>query len=162
MADLLSALTADSTGWADVGGAVNDLFGAAGDTSEGNAYGEAASYDKLNAQITQQATGIAETQAQRQLYQVQGGTQAQVGGAGFANSGSSMDILRSSAQQGALQKQLIQAQGQITSNGYEAEAQHYSAMQKAAYSSSTAKGAAGAGNLIGGVLSLGAAVLPFL
>jgi hypothetical protein len=129
-----------------LGGAVSSLFGAAGDAAEGDAYGKAASLADENAKIAQESTAIQETQATRQIYKTIGGQEAQVAGAGFSSSGSAQDLLRSSASQGSLQKQLIQQQGAITAIGYEQEADAYKGMQSAANAS-----AAGSG--IGGLLS---------
>jgi hypothetical protein len=43
-------------------------------------------------------------QAEREMYQSLGQTKADVAGAGFAESGSALDLLRQSASQGALQQ----------------------------------------------------------
>lgn len=129
----------------DLGGAVSSIFGGIGDLSEASAYGKAANYAGQNAEIEQQSTAIQAMQAQRKITQTTGQEQAQVAGAGFANSGSSADLLRSSAEQGALTKNLIQEQGAITQNGYlEAQAQ-YQGMQGAAQ-------AAAGGGILGGIL----------
>ena len=114
------------------GGAVQSVFGALGDQSEASAYRTAASIASGNAQITATSTAIQEAQAQRKLFQVSGAQQAEVAGAGFSASGSSADIFRNTATQGALNKELLYMQGRITENSYEAQAASYTSMAKAA------------------------------
>lgn len=135
----------DFSGLGGLGGAVSTLFGAAGDAAEASAYGQAAKLASQNAQIAQESTAIQETQAQRQIFKVIGGQQAEVGGAGMLQSGSAQDLLRASASQGSLQKQLIQQQGAITAAGYQEEAAAYKGMQGAAK-------AASSGGIFGGLL----------
>ena len=53
-------------------------------------------------------------------------------GAGFAESGSALDLLRDSASQGALAHAVIGQQGLITEAGYEQQRQSYQIMQGAA------------------------------
>jgi hypothetical protein len=57
--------------------------------------------------------------AERATYQSMNQTKADIAGGGFAASGSGLDILASSASQGALQQSVIQQQGLITEAGYE-------------------------------------------
>jgi|ERR1700744_11962 len=133
-------------GFGQLGGAIGSLFGAAGDSAEAGSYTQAAQIAEQQAEVAKQATAIQETQAQRQIFQVIGGQEAQVAGAGLASSGSAQALLRSSASQGALQKQLIQQQGDITEAGYEAEAASYNGMASAAKSASS-------GGMFGGLLS---------
>ena len=127
----------------DVSGAVSDLFQgqatasqlrlkAAGDISEAQNFDLASGLAKQNEQFTEQSTAIKEVQQQRQNY-LQIGTQtADIAGSGMQLSGSGLDILRSSAQQGALTKQVIGAQGLITEAGYNEQAAAYTNMSKAA------------------------------
>jgi hypothetical protein len=138
-----------------LGGAVSGLFGAFGDFAEAKAYKTASQLAMQNAVITEEATKLQETQANRQIFKTLGAQAAQVGGAGLAASGSAMDLLRSSAQQGALTKQLIQAQGLITQQGFEAESAQYQGMASAAKS-------AGTGGIFGSILKGIGAVIPFL
>src|SRR4051812_29801498 len=97
-----------------IGGAVSDLFAAdaykakaKGDEFEKQNYQLAATYADQNAQYTEWSTAIKLTQAQRELSKSMGQTSADVAGAGFAASGSALDILRESATQGALQQSVI-------------------------------------------------------
>lgn len=121
------------------GGAANDLFAAEGFKykAKGNRlemqnYNQAALLADQNAQFTQMSTAIKETQQQRDIDKALGGTRADVAGAGFAASGSALDILRDSAAQGALTKAVISQQGLITEAGYHQQAASYRTMADAA------------------------------
>lgn len=64
------------------------------------------------------------------------GEKAAAAGSGLTSGGTAGDILRNSAQQGALNQAITKSQGQITVAGYEEQAQSYTAMQNAAVLSS--------------------------
>ncbi len=128
-----------------VGGAVSSLFSGIGEFEAAGGYKTAAKYAEENAQIAQQTSDIQQEMTRRRVYQSIGGTQAAEGGAGLATSGSATDILRSSAQQGALTKQLVQRQGAINVLGYQAEAASYQGMAAQATAS-------GIGGIFGGIL----------
>ncbi len=102
--------------------AAGSLFGGIGDLKEADAYKKAASLAANNAQIAAESTQIQETQAQRKIFQTIGAQQAEVASAGFAASGSNLDLLHSSISQGSLQKQLIGEQGLIQQNSFLEEA----------------------------------------
>jgi len=138
------------TGLTDVGGAVTALFGAAGSRASAGSYDEAERIARENAALARQATRIKDIQITRQIYQVTGQQQAEVAGAGFASSGSALDLLRSSASQGAITKAINEEQGVITANAYEEQAAQFAGMAKAARSSAEAQG-------IGGLLQAGGA-----
>lgn len=140
-----------ATGFADLGLAVTDLFGSRGAKSSAGSYDEAARIAKENALLTQAATRTKALLLQRQITRSLGSTQAAVAGAGFQASGSALDIMRSSAEEGAVTKALNEEQGAISVNSYLAQSQQFSAMAKAARSSAT-------GQTIGGLLSLGGAI----
>jgi hypothetical protein len=125
--------------FADIGGGISDLFAigadkakAQGDRLEAQNYGLAAGYADQEAAFTKESTAIQEMQAQRELYKSLGQTTADVAGAGFATSGSAIDLLRQSASQGALQQAVLARQGLITEQGYEEQAQSYRTMESAA------------------------------
>lgn len=120
----------------DVSGAVSDLFSsqatagqlrikAQGDQVEGQNYLLASTLARQNEQYTEQFTSMQQTMADRQIYQGIGTEKADIAGAGFAESGSALDLLRDSAAQGALQKEIIAKQGEITEAGYTEQAQAY-------------------------------------
>jgi hypothetical protein len=126
-----------AAGWGDIAGGVTDIFGgnataaglrlkAQGDLVEAGNYDLASTLAKQNEQFTEQSTAVKETMAQRQEFLGIGEETTQLAGAGFdTGSGSALDLLRSSAQQGALQKQLIGQQGLITEAGYTEQATAY-------------------------------------
>lgn len=107
------------------GGAVNDLFRGVGDAVEGKNYDLAAQLADKNARYTQMSTEVKQMQAQRALTMGLGETTADVAGAGFAQSGSALDLLRDSASQGALQQAVGKEQGLITEEGFKEQAQSY-------------------------------------
>lgn len=123
----------------DLGTAVSDIFAAQGDLLkakgsefEQQAYLGAAGLADQNAQFTAMSTAIKELQADRNLYQALGTTRADVAGAGLAQSGSALDILREGAAQGAMVKAVLGEQGLITEAGYEEQAKSYRDMASAA------------------------------
>lgn len=142
--------------FADAGGAVSDLFSAfgaqksadlsaeglklkaQGDLAEAGQYDLASTLAKQNEQFTEQSTAIQQAQQQRSTTMQIGGQQAAVAGAGFAESGSALDILADSARQGALAKATLGQQGLITEAGYNEQAQSYTMM--AATARTTAAG----------------------
>src|SRR5260370_172923 len=130
--------TGIGAGVSDIFSGFADLTKAEGDVLEGKAYGEAAQLALQNEQYTKESTAIQEAQANRELLMSTGHTAAEVAGAGFAASGSALDILRSSAAQGSLQKAVIGQQGLITEAGYKEQAQSYELMQQAANDAASA------------------------
>lgn len=146
--------TSSAAGFADLGGAVKDLFGGIGELASASGYKAAAGFATQNAEIAEQSTQIQQIQAERKAYQTLGGQRADVAGAGLEASGSALDVMRSSHEQASLTKQLIANQGAINVAGYEEEASNYNAMASAAKSSGT-------GSIIGSVVSAAAAVFAF-
>lgn len=138
----------------DFGGAISDLFGAAGSAKAGEAYGKEADIANQNALLAKTSGDIQVAQQQRALTLATGTESAQTAGAGFTNSGSAIDLMRSSVQQGALAKALISNQTAITVAGYQEQAEAAKGQQEGA--EMEAKGKAGGGILgaIGGVASL--------
>lgn len=135
------------------GGAVNDIFSsgqkaaglrisasgtriqgeagrlrARGDEVEAGNYDLASKLASQNEEFTRQSTAVQQVMADRQIYQALGEERASVAGSGFQQSGSALDILRDSAQQGALQKQLLGQQGLITEAGYREQSESFNSM----------------------------------
>jgi hypothetical protein len=145
--------------FSDLSGAVGDLFAAEGHRlkAEGNRV-EAENYDLAsdlslkNARYTEQSTAIKQAQLDRENYKVLGGQAADVAGAGFAASGSALDLMRESASQGALTKAVGQQQGLITEEGYQEQAQSYQNMAKAARLAAEAEDNAATGSEITGAI----------
>lgn len=115
--------------FSNAGGAVSDLFAAKGygfkaqgARIEQGMYTEAAGFADENVEFTKASTDIKLQQQERENLKLIGGQQADVAGAGFAASGSALDLLRDSASQGSLAKQVLGSQGQITEAGYEEQA----------------------------------------
>lgn len=120
------------------------LLKAQGDIAEGQEYDLAAALAEKNADYTRQSTAIQQTQLDRQISMTIGGQKAGFAGAGLAESGSALDLLRDSASQGAIAKDVLARQGLIQEAGYEEQAQSYQLL------SSTAKStAAGETNIAG-------------
>lgn len=149
----MPALSADFFG--DIGGGISSIFGAVGDLKEADAYKKASSIATQNAVLERESTGIQLAQQGRKVFQTLGAQAAQVGAAGLSASGSSLDVLRGSVQQGSLQKQLISLQGGIQENSFKQEAASYQGMAGAA------KAAAG-GGILGGLFKVAAAVVPMM
>lgn len=135
-----------------IGGAVSSLFSSKGNTAQANSYTSAAQLEQQNAQLQAASTKIQETQIARSVALSAGTTQADVAGAGFTMSGSALDLMKSSAQQGSLAKSLVNIQGAISENSYASEAGTYLAKAKAANEAQTA-------GTIGAIASVGGALL---
>lgn len=122
-----------------LGGAVQDIFGseahklkAQGLRLEAQNYDEASVFARQNAEFAKISTGMKLAQQDREIYKTLGGIEADVAGAGFAASGSGLDILRDSASQGALLKAAASTQGLIQEEGYQVQSRSYTRMGEAA------------------------------
>lgn len=134
----------------DAGGAVSSLFAgfgassqaglqaegldikAQGDLAEASNYDLASDLAQQNEKFTETSTAVKAQQIARSNFQTIGGQQADVAGAGFASSGSSLDLLRDSASQGALTSAVAGQQGLITEASYTEQAKSYQTMSQAA------------------------------
>lgn len=141
-------------------GAVSDIFAGFGDEAKASAdlaeqseYQEAATLAGQNDQYTEESTAIQEAQQNRQVTQALGKTTASVAGAGFAQSGSAVDILRSGAQQGAISLATTSQQGLITEAGYQEQQQSFTTMANAAGEAASAEKTAAVGAFIGAGIS---------
>lgn len=128
-----------------VGGAVGDLFSAdalrskaKGNRIEAEQYDVAAGMARKNEQYSKTSTEIKQFQTSRSINTTVGQQAADVAASGFEASGSSLDLLRDSAAQGALTKAVVGAQGLIEQEGYEAQAKSYDLMASAARMSADA------------------------
>lgn len=154
--------------FSDLGAGVSDIFAgfgaqskAQGDYLERDNYQQAAGFAGDEATYTAWSTNIKQAQETRQITQSLGRTTADVAGAGFAESGSAIDILRGSASQGALAKATLGEQGLITEAGYQEQATSYNNMAEAAQMAGDAEKKAATGDFIAGGIKLvaGAATL---
>jgi hypothetical protein len=145
-----------ATAGADRAQAAADLAKAAGYNEESTAYSEAAGYAAGNVQLAEESTAIKTYQNNRLVNRAIGAQRAQIGGAGFTESGSGLDILRSSAQQGALATGLIGVQGAINEQGYLAQQSADVALsQEATTAANAATAAAGDANKAAGAAETG-------
>jgi hypothetical protein len=150
-----------SGAFSTIGGGVSDLFAAQGarskaqgDYFEAQEYDLAARYADQEAEFTKESTAIQAMQSERATYQSMSQTRADVGGAGFAASGSGLDILAQSASQGALQKAVLERQGLIQEQGYLEQAQSFRMMESAAEMAGNAEKKAAIGDEITGGLKI--------
>ena len=151
-----------SSTFTNLSGAAGDLFAAqghkikaAGNRVEAENYDLASQFSLQNVEFTKTSTAIKSAQLDRENTKMLGGIQADVAGAGFAASGSALDILRESAAQGALTKSVGEFQGLITEAGYEQQAKSYQNMAKAARMAADAEDTAALGSTItGGIKGL--------
>jgi len=154
-----------SSTFSDIGGAVSDLFASSGDKAkaqgdfiEAKDYSLASDLATQNEQFAETSTAIKQAQLDRSIYQTIGGQRADVAGAGFAESGSAIDLLRSSAQQGALTKAVAGQQGLIQEAGYKEQAESYANMSQAATIAGNAENDAAKGSILGAVFKGASAV----
>lgn len=148
-----------------LGGAANDLFSAfatssslklkaEGDLVEAQNYDLAAGLARQNKQFTEQSTAVKQIMSDRQIYLGIGSEKAGIAGAGFStSSGSALDLLRSSASQGALQKQLVGQQGLITEAGYDEQDKAYTNLANFAREAADKENDMAGMSLIGGGVS---------
>jgi hypothetical protein len=143
---------------------VSDLFAASADQSkaqfdldEQQEYTLAGNLATQNEQIATMSTAIRQAQLERESTQALGKTVASTAGAGFAESGSALDLLRSSAQQGSLMRSVASENGLVQEAGYEEQAASYSLMASAAGTAAAAEKTAATGADIGAVLNFAGA-----
>lgn len=105
---------------------------ARGDLAEADNYDLAADLALKNQQYTATSTRVQQAQLDRQTFQAIGGQKASVAGAGFASSGTALDLMRDSASQGALARGVLGQQGAITEAGFEEQQKSYQTMSAAA------------------------------
>jgi hypothetical protein len=148
-----------SAGIGDIFAASADKSKAQFDLTEGQEYSEAAALAGQNEQFTQMSTAIKEAQQSRQIAMGEGATEAGVAGAGFAKSGSALDIMRSNAQQGALQQAVTGQQGLITEAGYQEQQASYTLMAGAANTAASAEETAAKDSDIMGAIDIGGSIL---
>lgn len=138
----------------DFGTAVSDLYAAQGAAATASADEQAAALEKQNIQIEKESVNVQKTQQERQQYQSMSGTVAEAAGAGLSTSGSISSILRSSAAQGALAKNLIGIQGQIQENSFQAQEVSFTGQAEAAKAAESGDEFGAGFSAIGGVVSM--------
>lgn len=140
-----SYLSGQATATADKYAAKADLARQQGYEQESTAYTEAAGYAQGNVDLAKESTAIKEYQTSRQINAVIGKQRAQVGGAGFTESGTGLYLLRASAAQGALATGLVGVQGAIQEQGYAAQVAADTALSTEATTAADAAGVAAQG-----------------
>lgn len=110
---------------------------ATGAEQEETAYGTAAAVAQANARLATIGGTVEQAQQQLQLTQTLGSQRAAVAGGGFAESGSALDILRASTQQGLFEQQITGVNAALQSGGYEQQVAASQAEQTAAAASAT-------------------------
>lgn len=98
--------------------AAGTLLTAAGADAEAAAYGTAAGIVGENQRVEAIAENVRQIQIMRNVDQTVGGIKAAVAGNGFQQSGSAIDIMRSSLQQGYLSTQISGLASSQTQRGY--------------------------------------------
>lgn len=143
--------------WGGIGGGVGSIFSGIGQMQAGKAaakgYQASAASLREAARLTKISTGLQLLQADREIYKVQGGARADAAANGLTLSGSALDVIRSNAQQGGLQKAVLGLQGQIEYTSLIGQAQMAEAQAKA----SKKGGKGGIGGIIGGAVSIAGA-----
>lgn len=128
--------------------AAGSLFGglsaAKGQQKAAAFYDQAAHYAALSGELKSLTVG-------REVDKITGGAEADVASSGFLTSGSALDIIKASAQEGSITKSLVNMQGMIDASGYAAQA----AAARAAAKGSKGGGILGAiGKVVGTVATL--------
>lgn len=154
--------------FSSIGGAVDSIFGAIGDQKAASGFKKAAvfqdraaAFAMTEAELVGRSTAIQRTQLDRELYMAIGRQNSDVATAGFTDGGSAFYLMRSSAQQAALSRQLLETQGAITQSGYHAAAEGYRAEAESYRSQASAKNTSATGGFLSAGLSIIGAVLPF-
>jgi hypothetical protein len=150
-----------------VAGGVSDIFAGFGDIDKMKAdeleqgqYDQAAQFAGQEAQFSQASTAIQVAQKNRETTMAMGRTASEVAGAGFAASGSALDIMRSNAQQGALATAVTSENGQIQTQGFQEQQQSYETMATIAGNAAKSANLASIGSFAAAGLSFAAAAVP--
>jgi hypothetical protein len=153
-------INAAGAGVSDIFSGFGDLDKAKADELEQGQYTEAAAYAGQEEQFAKESTALKVAGESRDLLLAQGRTSAAVAGAGLAESGSALDILRENAQQGALQQAVTGQQGLITEAGFAEQQQSYLTMAQVAGNAAKSANLAAVGSFAGAGISTIAALTP--
>lgn len=124
-----------------------DLLKGEGDILEAGNYDRAAVLALKNKQYTEESTAVQQAQADRAITMNLGAARAGYGASGLEESGSAVDVLAASAQQGTLQKQVLEKQGLIAEEGFQEQHDTYTTMSQVAHLASDAETLASQGHL---------------
>ena len=109
------------------GSLIGGLFGKKGGDAAAKVATQNALLAEEGARLTEAGTALDLTRMTRAGFQTQGAIQASAGASGLKTSGSALDVLRSSAANIALDKQLRGMQGALDAIGYKSKANDYRA-----------------------------------
>jgi hypothetical protein len=118
---------------------------AAGDLQEAGAYGTAAGIATANSRLALIGGDIEQAQEGIKLGQTIGSQRAAVSAGGFANSGTALNLLRSSTQQGHIQQQITGVNAELQSGGFQEQAAAAGAEGSAASAAAASQTALAAG-----------------
>src|SRR5258706_7709169 len=91
------AFGGSSGGYGSAAGTLlSDVSGSLGASASAKVLTANANDARNNAEITKNSSALNVVQQQRKAYQILGGQKADIAGAGLANSGSALDVMRSS------------------------------------------------------------------
>lgn len=105
---------------------------AGGDIAEAGAYGTAGAIATANSRLALVGGDIEQAQEAIKLGNTIGSQRAAVSAGGFANSGTALNLLRSSVQQGHIQQQITGVNAQLQSGGFMEQAEAAAAEGSAA------------------------------
>lgn len=153
--------------WDKLGNAAGSLFGALaqGDVAKGYksqqaGYNRAAEISLINKEIAGQAAEIEMGQAERDIYRNLGAQVATTGASGIALEGSALDVLRDSAREGSITKQLLGRKSAIEQLAYDQEAQSYAMQAQAAGQSAKSAKKSKTAGLISTGIDIAASFIP--
>ena len=138
----------------DIFSGIGSLFEAQGSEKEAQLFNQAATVGKEEIKVEAASGGIQQQAERRQIYQAVGQNVAAAGGGNLSTSGSALDVLRSSQQQGALQVQLTGAQTGIQEFGTQLQVISAQAQAAEAQATAAAQAGSGIGGILGGVSKL--------
>lgn len=124
-----------------IGGGIADLFASSAYSKEASIYGE-------DVTLSKESTALKEYVANKQIMAGYGGQVGGYAGGNLQTSGTALDVLRETAQLGAIHKGQISVQGQIEANNFAEE-------QTAANSQATTSLISGITGIASGVASAG-------
>lgn len=144
----------DFSGLSYIGEGIGGLMSAGGLKQDAASLDKAAGMEDVNAKLTDASKGIQHAAAARDIYKVMGGQASDVASAGFAMSGTALDLARDSARQGAITQSLIEVQGNIDTQTHLINAQNLRAQAASARSAAQKSMFSGIMNIGLGVLSM--------
>lgn len=143
-----------------IGGAVSDMYTseadsieAAGDWTAAQSDTAAANIENQNINLEKLSTQFQDVQTQRKISQTEGAATA-IEGSGNVGGGSAGDIMRESVQQGALAKTIINTQGAMQENAFQAQEDAYTGEATALKAKSNAEDKMAQGAQVAGVFSI--------